>query len=134
MELIFYVMVIYILQTNNVCSNSNIYNIDLNNLNESLLWHSRLGHINEIRLNKLHKDRYFKPFTYIPYGMYESCLLGKMTKLPFKGKWQCVRETLELIHSDVCGPISISTRGGFCYFIIFINDYSRYGYVYLMWY
>ena len=85
---------IYILQTNSECSTSNIYNINSNNLNESLLWHSHLGHINETRLNKLYKDGYFKPFTYEPYGTCESCLLGKMTKLPFKGKGQRAAETL----------------------------------------
>ena len=55
---------IYVLQTNKECSTSNIYNVNSNNLNESLLWHSRLGHINETRLTKLHKDGYFKPFKY----------------------------------------------------------------------
>ena len=39
---------------------------------------------------------------------------------------------LELIHSDVCGPMKPSARDGFRYFITFIDDYSRYGYVYLM--
>ena len=125
---------IYILQTNNECSSSNIHNINSNNPNESLLWHSRLGHINETRLTKLYKDGYFKPFTYIPYGTCEPCLLGKMTKLPFKGKGQRATEILELIHSDVCGPMSVTARGGFSYFITFIDDYSRYGYVYLMQY
>ena len=36
------------------------------------------------------------------------------------------------MHSDVCGPMNISTRGGYSYFITFIDDLSRYGYVYLM--
>ena len=39
---------------------------------------------------------------------------------------------LELIHSDVCGPMSIQARGGYEYFITFTDDYSRLGYVYLM--
>ncbi|KAL0315178.1 UNVERIFIED_CONTAM: hypothetical protein Scaly_2880900 [Sesamum calycinum] len=39
---------------------------------------------------------------------------------------------LDRIHTDVCGPLNTSTRGGFSYFIIFIDDHSRYGYVYLM--
>ena len=36
------------------------------------------------------------------------------------------------MHSDVCGPMSIKARGGHKYYVTFINDYSRYGYVYLM--
>ena len=39
---------------------------------------------------------------------------------------------LELVHSDVCGPMSIQARGGYEYFITFVNDYSRFCYVYLM--
>ena len=39
---------------------------------------------------------------------------------------------LELVHTDVCGPMSVQARGGYEYFITFIDDYSRYGYVYLM--
>ena len=38
---------------------------------------------------------------------------------------------LELIHTDICGPFPAS-RNGQQYFIIFIDDYSRYGYVYFI--
>ena len=41
-------------------------------------------------------------------------------------------DLLELIHTDVCGPMSSIARGGFQYFITFTDDLSRYGYVYLM--
>ena len=39
---------------------------------------------------------------------------------------------LELVHTDVCGPMSTKAKGGYEYFITFIDDYSRYGYMYLM--
>jgi transposase InsO family protein len=39
---------------------------------------------------------------------------------------------LGLVHSDVCGPMSISARDGSRYFITFTDNFSRYGYVYLM--
>ena len=41
---------------------------------------------------------------------------------------------MDLVHSDVCRPMSSSTRDGYFYFITFIDDLSRYGYVYLMKY
>ncbi|KAL0411203.1 UNVERIFIED_CONTAM: hypothetical protein Slati_3710000 [Sesamum latifolium] len=41
---------------------------------------------------------------------------------------------LDLVHTDVCGPLSIPARGGFPYFITFTDDHSWYGYVYLMRY
>jgi hypothetical protein len=39
---------------------------------------------------------------------------------------------LGLVHTDICGPMSSIVRGGFQYFITFIDDFSRYGYIYLM--
>ena len=39
---------------------------------------------------------------------------------------------LELVHSDVCGPMSTQAKGGHKYFITFTNDYSRFDYMYLM--
>ncbi|KAK4838721.1 hypothetical protein QYF36_015896 [Acer negundo] len=62
----------------------------------------------------------------------ESCLEGKMTKRTFFAKGARATECLGLIHTDVCGPMSIQARGGYEYFITFIDDYSRFGYVYLM--
>ena len=57
-----------------------------------------------------------------------------MNELPFIGKCEHAYGLLYLIHSDVYGPLSINARGGFIYFIIFIDDHSRFGYLYLMRY
>ena len=62
----------------------------------------------------------------------EPYLEGKMTMRPFKAKGYRVKEVLDLIHTDLCRPMSTSARGGYKYFITFIDDYSRYGYIYLM--
>ena len=55
-----------------------------------------------------------------------------MTKAPFTGHSERATDLLGIIHSDVCGPMSIQARGGYSYFITFTDDFSRYGYVYLM--
>jgi transposase InsO family protein len=55
-----------------------------------------------------------------------------MTKAPFIGLPERALDLWELIHTDVCGPMSTSGRGGFQYFITFTDDFSTYGYVYLM--
>ena len=62
----------------------------------------------------------------------ESCLEGEMTKRPFNAKGRRAQELLELVHSDVCDLMSIQARCGYEYFITFTDDYSRFGYVYLM--
>ena len=55
-----------------------------------------------------------------------------MTKASFTGHSERASDLLGLIHKDVCGPISSISRGGYQYFITFIDDFSRYGYIYLM--
>ena len=55
-----------------------------------------------------------------------------MKKSPFSRNGESATELLNLIHSDVYGSMSSPTRGGFQYFVTFIDDFSRYGYVYWM--
>ncbi|MFW5438943.1 hypothetical protein, partial [Paenibacillus apiarius] len=123
---------IYVLNVDSVMNVTNINKRKRLDLNLTYLWHCRLGHINEKRLSKLHKDGLLDPLIYESYKTYEACLKGKMAKTPFVGQIERVEELLGLIHSDVCGPMSISARGGYSYFITFTDDYSRYGHVFLM--
>ena len=83
-------------------------------------------------MKKIHSDGLLTSFDFESYETCEACLLGKMTKTPFIGFPERASDLLELIHTDVCGPMSSIARGGFQYFITFTNDLSRYGYVYMM--
>ena len=103
-------------------------------MNVTYLWHCRLGHINESRINKLFKDKFFDPYDYESYGTCESCLMRKMTKTPFTGYEEKMNDILDLVHTDVCSPILTQTKGGYSYFITFTDDRSRFGYMYLMKY
>ncbi|KAA0067938.1 gag/pol protein [Cucumis melo var. makuwa] len=100
--------------------------------NNTYLWHLRLDHINLDRIGRLVKNGLLNKLKDDSLPPCESCLEGKMTKRPFTGKDYRAKEPLELIHSDLCGPMNVKARGGFEYFISFIDDYSRYGYLYLM--
>jgi hypothetical protein len=55
-----------------------------------------------------------------------------MAKRPFSVKGYRAKKFLELVHTDVCGPMSIEAWDGYEYFITFSDDHSKYGYVYLM--
>ena len=96
------------------------------------LWHLRLGHINLDRISRLVKDGPLRKLNVDTLPVCESCLEGKMTKRPFSAKGEISKEPLQLVHSDVCSLLSVQARGGYEYFVTFIDDYSRYGYVYLM--
>ena len=50
-----------------------------------------------------------------------------MTKRPFNAKGRRAQDLLELVHSNICGPMSTQARGGYEYFITFTDDYSRFG-------
>ena len=99
---------------------------------DAYLWHLRLGHINSNRIQRLVKDEPLQPLDFNKFPVCESYLEGKMTKRPFNAKGNVAKDLLELVHSDVCGPMSDQARGGYEYFITFTDDYSRFGYVYLM--
>ncbi|GKD23889.1 retrotransposon protein, putative, ty1-copia subclass [Tanacetum coccineum] len=62
----------------------------------------------------------------------KSCISGKMARKPFPHQVERAKDLLGLIHTDVCGPFKTVSREGASYFITFIDDFSRYGYVYLM--
>ena len=55
-----------------------------------------------------------------------------MTKTLFSGTMERATDLLEIIHTDICGPMSVEARGGYNYFLTFTDDLSRYGYIYLM--
>ena len=56
---------------------------------------------------------------------------GKQTALPFNNSVSHALSSFDLIHSDVWGPSPISTTGGSRYFVIFVDDFSRYTWIYL---
>ena len=71
------------------------------------LWHLKLGHINLDRINRLVKDGPLRKLNVGTLPVCESCLEGKMTKRPFSAKGKRSKEPLQLVHSNVCGPLSV---------------------------
>ena len=99
----------------------------VNNDSATYLWHCRLGHIGVKRMKKLHADGILESL-----DACEPCLMGKMTKTPFSGTMEQATDLLEIIHTDVCGPMSVKAHGKYRYFLNFTDDLSRYGYIYLI--
>ena len=58
-------------------------------------------------------------------------LLGRMTR-SFKSSDSKAKGILDLIHSDLCGPMSVDTLNEFSYFVTFIDDYSRKTWIYFL--
>nr|CAN69408.1 hypothetical protein VITISV_014748 [Vitis vinifera] len=101
------------------------------NENSSILWHRRLGHISRERIERLVKKGILQNLDFTDFHVCVDCIKGKQTKHTKKGAIR-TNELLEIIHTDICGPLSVPCFTGEKYFITFIDDLSRYGYVYLM--
>ncbi|GJR10037.1 retrotransposon protein, putative, ty1-copia subclass [Tanacetum coccineum] len=102
------------------------------NWTPTYLWHCHLAHINKKRIKQLQQDGLLKSTDDESFDKCESCLSGKMTKKPFLHSNERAKDLLGIIHTDVCGPLRHVSRQGASYFITFTDDYSRYGYVYLL--
>ncbi len=101
------------------------------------MWHNRLAHVHPdvianmadaeigtgLSLKKSSSDN-FKCF---------GCVLGKGHRAPIPKKVaNKTSQLLELVHSDVNGPIEVPSQGGSRYFVTFIDDFSRWTTVYTM--
>ena len=117
----------------------NCYNIDsslqvkrpLSNDLSSMLWHRRLGHISKTRLQRLVKENILPDLNFTDLHVCVDCCKGKLTKIKRKNSTRS-QKLLKVIHSDVCGPFPTKTICGNVYFVTFIDDFSRYGYVFLI--
>ena len=99
--------------------------------NDVNTWHARLGHIGQQRMNRLAKEGLLGTIDKVELSTCESCLAGKTARKPF-GKGTRADTPLQLIQSDICGPMNVRERHGAIYFITFIDDFTRFGYVYLI--
>ena len=55
----------------------------------------------------------------------KGCALGKNIRNPFPQSEHKSKEPLDLVHSDVCRPMSVHLFNGYSYYVTFIDDYSR---------
>lgn len=122
---------------------NNMYRLNMNTDNaymsdvkrdDIFLWHQRMGHLNLDTLKKLKEnsegftlsDKQVNNITCI------TCKEGKQTRMPFKSQGSHSSRLLELVHSDLCGPMETQSLGGGKYFLTFLDDYSKKVFVYIL--
>lgn len=102
---------------------------------QAWLWHLRYGHLNFNGLKTLCQKNMVIDLPQIDHlpQVCEGCVVGKQHRDSFpKGKAWRAKKALELVHSDICGPIDPQSNGNKRYFITFIEDFSRKTWVYFL--
>jgi transposase InsO family protein len=65
-------------------------------------------------------------------GVCKDCALGKNIKGSFSSSDNRSKEILDLIHSDVCGPMTVASMNGYLYYVLFIDDHSWKTWIYFL--
>ena len=104
-------------------------------VNNTVLWHNRLGHMSEKGMHILHKHGYLlDDDVNLPLPFCDTCIKGKQHKVSFPVSVPTCSSTnvLEYLHADVWGPASVTTYGGYSYFLSIVDDCSRKVWVFLL--
>jgi len=100
---------------------------------KTMLWHQRLGHIGEKGLRIVHGKGMVEDMSNssLDFDFYENCVYGKhRVSFPFGSKR--AKQILELVHSDVFGPVKVPSLGKSMYYVSFIDDFSRNTWIYFL--
>ena len=95
------------------------------------LWHERMGHINKDSISKLQKVvEGISTIKKVNHCL--SCAKGKQHRKPFNLRSSHSEDILDIVHTDLMGPFEIESIGGSYYICTFIDDKSRYAFVYMI--
>ncbi|GJV21873.1 ribonuclease H-like domain-containing protein [Tanacetum coccineum] len=130
---------------------NNMYSVDIKNivpkesltclaikatLDESMLWHMRLGHVNFKTINKLVKENLTRGLPTKRFEIDQSyvvCLKGKQHKASCKSKIQnSITQLLFMLHMDLFGPTFVSSLMNKKYYLVVTDDYSRFTWVFFL--
>lgn len=107
--------------------------VNVADVDPTKLWHRRLGHMSEKGMSCLLKKNVLPDLQNVKLEKCEHCFAGKQNRVSFK-KHPPSRKSglLDLVHSDVCGPLKVKSFSGALYFVTFIDDCSRKLWVYAL--
>ncbi|KAL8101290.1 hypothetical protein AgCh_033242 [Apium graveolens] len=103
--------------------------------NTTRLWHSRLGHVNYQAVIMMGEKGMVHdlPSLIQLKEVCAGCLMSKQIRKYFPSQANFrAKQPLELIHGDLCGPITPATKAGNKYFLLLVDDYNRVMWVYLL--
>jgi hypothetical protein len=99
-------------------------------------WHRRFGHLNFKDLEVMMKENLVAGAklkgAVSTNNPCKICIAGKFATAPFPRRPNRSSNLLDIVHTDVCGPMRIESKGGARYFVTFTDDYSRWTQTYLI--
>lgn len=116
-------------------NNDNVVNVTLSKQTENIsnIWHKRLAHLNRnymCEMQKMVSGMEFKSTDLCEPCI--PCIEGKTCKSPFKNKGTRANEILQIVHTDLCGPVEEPSFAGSRYVLLFIDDFTRKTHVYFL--
>ena len=106
----------------------------VNKQNKWLLWHHRLGHpsdkVLDVALSSI--DNISISDNNKSFSHCKHCLSGKMHQFSFPVSVFQASKPLELVHSNVWGPAPVKSSKDFQYYVLFVDEYSKFTWLYLL--
>jgi len=101
---------------------------------KTTLWLQRLGHIGEKGLRILDGKGMVEGMSNssVDFDFYENCVYGKQNQVIFPSSGKRAKQILDLVHSDVFGPMKVPSLGKSMYYVSFIDDFSRNTWIYFL--
>jgi hypothetical protein len=96
---------------------------------EAWRWHERFRHLHFEALKQLGKEEMVRGMPYVKHveQLCDTCVVTKLKRQPFPRQASYrATEQLELVHGDLYSPVSPATPGGWRYFLLLVDDATRY--------
>lgn len=118
---------LYLLECTTICG---VVNFTRSRMEMSHLWHSRLGHIIDRYLSLLDERKVLLGLGKVDFAFCEHCIMEKQHRQAFTVGTHTSTEIMEYVHSDVWDPSPTASLLEKFYYVSFIDDYSKYVWVY----
>ncbi|UYV63669.1 hypothetical protein LAZ67_2005275 [Cordylochernes scorpioides] len=120
---------LYVMKGRVILPNAELFNSQKSSQKQTLeLWHQRFCHVNNDAIERMAKGKLVNglEISSMDRTLCDDCCVAKSTKEPHKPIRNIrSKRPLELVHTDICGPMPVRSIGGSAYFLTFIDDYSR---------
>lgn len=99
------------------------------------MWHSHLGHVSSDIISFLNKTGKLALTSILPNpSVCAPCQLAKSKRLSFHVDEKRSARILDLVYCDLWGPAPIQSNSGFRFYVIFVDDHSRFTWLYPLHY